>query len=117
MHTNYQQTPVLMLPTNRSIEVIEERHIVRIQSISNYSKLFFANGQTLVVAKVLRWFEEKLPEGQFIRIHRTHIINKGFIRSYINGSGGKICLLNGEQVDVAKRRRGPFLRNWKAGLV
>ena len=109
----------LMLPTNRRIELIDTSTIIRIEAISNYSKLFFANNKTLVVAKLLRWFEEclgsdsSLPGGEergnFLRIHRTHLVNRNFIQYY---QSGKIKLLNGELIDVAKRKKTYFLKWW-----
>ncbi len=90
---------LILLPDNAGIAVI------RIQAISNYSKLFFSNGKTLVVAKVLKRFEEELAANDFIRPHRTHLVNKRFILRYIDSEAGKIELSNGELIDVSKRRR------------
>ena len=63
---------ILALPTNRGVEFIDTSTIIRIEAKSNYSKLHFVNGKSLLVAKVLGWFEGKLPADQFVRIHRTH---------------------------------------------
>jgi two-component system, LytTR family, response regulator len=106
------QTYRLLLSTCRGIEVINVSDIVRIEAISNYSKLYFTNGKTLVVAKGLRWFEQQLPGDQFIRIHRKHIVNKNFIQQYINGKCAAIKMYSGEQIVVAKRKRTHFLQCW-----
>jgi two-component system, LytTR family, response regulator len=111
---------ILLLPTCKGIEAIDTRCVIRIEAISNYSKLFFSNGKTLVVAKVLHWFESRLSPlsterqqaGDFLRIHRTHLVNKNFIRQYVNGAGGKVKLYNGEMIDVSKRKKNYFLRYW-----
>ena len=123
MHT-YRKTNILLLPTCKGVEAIEISTIVRIEAISNYSKLFFSNGKTLVVAKVLQWFEQYLTpqpplrmergSGVFLRIHRTHLINKNFIHQYIKGEGGKVKLRNGELIDVSKRKKSYFLQCWGA---
>ena len=107
---------ILMLRTDRGVKLIDIKTIVRIEAISNYSKLFFLNNKTLVVAKLLHWFEEQLSplsaEGEdFIRIHRTHLVNRKFIQCY---RSGKIKLLNGECLDVAKRKKTLFLKLWDA---
>ena len=100
----------IYLPTNRGVEIIMLKDIVRIQSISNYSKLYFNNGKTLVVAKVLRWFEEQLHSYQFVRIHRTHLINMNYMQSYTNNDGGQLLLHNGESIKVAKRKKAALIR-------
>jgi len=102
----------LVLPTCKGVEVIDIAGIIRIKAISNYSKLILANGKTLVVAKLLRWFEAKLPADQFIRIHRTHIVNKNFIQQCINGKTGAIKMSNGELIDVARRKKVFFFQRW-----
>jgi two-component system, LytTR family, response regulator len=105
------QTNRLLLPTCKSIEMINIGDIVRIEAISNYSKLYFADGKTLVVAKVLRWFEEILLAKQFIRVHRAHLVNKQFISRYIKGEGEKIQLTNGECIEVSRRRKSSLVQS------
>lgn len=103
---------IILLPDSSGMAVIDIGSIIRIQAISNYSKLFFTNGKKLVVAKVLKRFEEELAFNDFIRPHRTHLVNKKFILRYIDGEGGKIELRNGELIDVSKRRKPGFLHHW-----
>ncbi len=79
-----------MLPDHLGMAVVDTASIIRIQAISNYSKLFFTTGRTLVVAKVLKRFEEELAVNDFIRPHRTHLVNKQFILRYIEGEGVKL---------------------------
>lgn len=123
MNIVHHRHEILLLPTCKGIEAININEIVRIEALSNYSKLFFANNKTLVVAKVLRWFEERLampshpavlPADTFLRIHRKHLVNTTFIRQYLSGKGGKIELSSGERFDVSKRKKSDFLKCWYA---
>lgn len=107
-----QQNPSLLLPTCKGIEVISPDNIIRIEGISNYSKLFFLDGKTLVVAKLLKWFEEKLIEKQFFRVHKTHFINTNFILQYNKGVGAKIQLSNGDWIVISKRKKQQFIKYW-----
>jgi two-component system, LytTR family, response regulator len=79
--------------------------IVRIQAFSNYSKIFFRNEKPVLAAKLLRKFEEQLKKNDFIRVHRTHLVNKRYLHFYIPGETASVFLINGEQVPVARRRR------------
>lgn len=106
-----------ILLTSKGQMYIDAETIIRVEAISNYSKIHFINGKTLVVAKVLRWFEQTLANEKFVRIHRAHIVNKKFITTYINGTlrpaqGGKVCLKNGEILEVSKRKKTCFLKSW-----
>jgi two-component system, LytTR family, response regulator len=77
--------------------------IVRIESSSNYSRVFFTNRPPLLVCKILQWFEDLLPEESFVRVHRSHLVNRAFIAERPN----KMYLLmqNGQVVPVSRRKR------------
>ena len=105
---------ILLLPTNKGIEVIRISETVRIEAVSNYCKLFFSNVKTLVVAKVLRWFEHSLPSLQFIRTHRSHLVNKTMIEKYY---AGKLKLRNGDTVEVSRRKKPGFLKELQAAVL
>ncbi len=114
-YTTVANAPVIVLPTCKGIIVIPVQQIIRIQSISNYSKLFFKDacpatggGKTLVVAKVLHRFEELPQLSSFIRIHRTHLVNINYIKTYQGGKYGLLLLNNGEIFSVAKRKKAGF---------
>jgi len=101
--------PIIMetqvyIPTDRGIRTIQVCNIVRIEASSNYSKLYFNNDKPLTVAKVLHWFEDKLEEAFFYRIHRTHIVNRQFI-STISIDNNILTLANGEQFTISRRRK------------
>ncbi|MES2847750.1 MAG: LytTR family DNA-binding domain-containing protein [Bacteroidota bacterium] len=97
------------IPTDRGIRVIPASNIVRIEACSNYSKLFFDNAKPLTVAKVLHWFEDKLEEQFFYRIHKTHIVNRQFI-STISIDNNILTLANGEQLKISRRRKENILK-------
>jgi two-component system LytT family response regulator len=102
---------MLTLPTSKGIKLISLNSIIRIEAVSNYSRLYFADGRTLLVAKVLRWFETQLPAERFMRIHRTHIVNTQFIEQYSRGKSATVRLQSGELLTVAKRKRTWFLQS------
>lgn len=97
------------IPTDRGIRVILASNIVRIEARSNYSKLFFDNARPLTVAKVLHWFEDKLEQRFFYRIHKTHIVNSQFICT-ISPDNNVLTLANGEQLKISRRRKENILK-------
>ena len=103
---------ILLLRTYKGTQLVPAGDITRVEAISNYCRVYFSNGQKLVVAKLLRWFEEQLPAGQFIRIHRKHIVNKNSVQRYVKGKTVLVRLEDGEQIMVAKRKKSYFLRCW-----
>jgi two-component system LytT family response regulator len=99
---------ILLLGTSKGLEIIDIDSILRIEAISNYSKLYFINGKSLVVAKVLSWFEEKLAHRRFTRLHRSHLVNMQYIRAYNAQSGSEVILVNDERLTVSRRKRIEF---------
>ena len=53
-----QQNNTILLCTVYSSELINVDNIVRIEAMSSYSKIYFSNGKSLVVAKVKRSFKK-----------------------------------------------------------
>lgn len=100
---------LMYIPTDRGIRVVPTCSIVRIEASSNYSKLFFNNQKPLLVAKVLHWFEDKLEEQFFCRIHRTHLVNRQFIAT-ISIDNSLLTLANGEQFKISRRRKVTILK-------
>ena len=95
----------LRVATTTHVYYLDVKDIVRIQSISNYSKLFFTSGQTLLVAKVLGWFDELLATGSFLRVHRTHLVNLHYLKHYVPGSVAIAALTNNEEIPVSRRKK------------
>lgn len=94
------------IPTNKGIKLVQPENIIRVEASSNYCKVYFDNEYPLTVAKVLQWFEDKLPDSFFCRIHRTHLVNRQFISS-VSGDY-KLTLQNGEQFKVSRRKKNVF---------
>ena len=95
----------LTVATCGRTDVIAIHSLVRIEAWSNYSRLFFSNGKTLFVAKVLKKFEQQLPDDLFIRTHNSHLVNLEYIRDFEDHTKKKILLETGENILVARRKR------------
>jgi len=96
---------LINIPYDRGIRLVEAHNIIRVEGQSNYSKIYFTSGYPLTVAKVLHWFEEKLPGEMFARVHRRHLVNKLFMQE-INGAGFKnLVLSNGENITMSRRKK------------
>lgn len=104
------QEEKIAIPTAEGLEFIPIKSILHIESHSNYSKLFFADGKSLLVTKLLKDFEDMLQPYHFFRVHNSHLINLSCIKKYIRGEGGQVILQNGDVIDVARRKKEEFLK-------
>lgn len=84
----------------------EPGNILRIEAQSNYCKIFSIDrAKTMVVSKVLHRLQEKLPADMFIRVHRSHLVNRQYIKQ-VSGNHTKTAeLINGESIPVSRRKQ------------
>ena len=106
---NKSQENKIAVPTSEGLEFIVIKNIIRIESSTNYSRLYLTNKQPLLVTKQLKDFEEILTPYRFFRVHNSHLINLNYISKYIRGEGGQVVMENGDVVDVSRRKKEEFL--------
>lgn len=110
LQENKSQEDSIAIPTSEGMEFINIKNIVRIESSSNYSKLYLLDGHTMLVTRLLKDFEEMLTPYRFYRVHHSHVINLSYIKKYIRGEGGQVVMQNGDVIDVARRKKEEFLK-------
>ncbi len=104
------QEDKIAVPTGEGIEFIRIKNIIHIESSSNYSKIFLAEGKNMLVTKLLKDFEDILLPYKFYRVHNSHLINLSYIKKYIRGDGGQVVMQDDTYIDVARRKKEEFLR-------
>ena len=77
--------------------------IIRLEGESNYTRLFFIGKKPMLVSKTLKEYEELLAEHGFIRVHKSHLINKKHVVNYTND--GQLVLADQSKVEVSRRRK------------
>lgn len=100
----------MVIPSHEGLSFVSINEVVRLESVSNYSKIYLSNNEKIVSSKCLSDFEEILPPNIFFRIHNSHIVNTTYIKKYHKGRGGYIELHNGSTIEVAARRKLHFLK-------
>ncbi|MFK7933411.1 MAG: LytR/AlgR family response regulator transcription factor [Saprospiraceae bacterium] len=79
----------ISLKDNKVIYRISHTDINYIQSWGNYLKFFLRDQQIKIVRKTIKTVEFELPADQFIRIHKSYIVNINYIKA-IDGNQIKI---------------------------
>jgi len=88
---------------------IQLDEIYLIESLENYTRLFF-QGKKALQRRSLRQWEEMLDENIFFRINRTEIINIEYIQEVKQITGGRLVvkLKTGELLEVSNRQSVKF---------
>ncbi len=74
--------------------------ILYIEAMEGYVKIFRENGICTVSRVILKNMGSQLPENDFIRIHRSYIINKSKVRRF---NRREIELINGRKLPIGRQ--------------
>lgn len=86
----------LELKSNKRTYTITESQILHIESLGNYVSFFLVDESKIIVYKSLKECLNELSDN-FIRIHKSHIINKKQIKSF---SKDNVELVSGKLVPI-----------------
>ena len=100
----------VILPTLEGFEVVLMKDIVRLKGNGNFTDLFLVDGSKKMVCRFLKHFSEILPF-PFMRVHKSHIININFVKSY--NKGGFITLQDEAEIEVSSTYKEEFLSRFK----
>jgi two-component system, LytTR family, response regulator len=99
----------IALPTLDGFLFVELGDIVTCEARRDYTACATTNGETLLVCRTLKEFEELLSPHGFFRVHHSHIINLRHLRRYVRGKGGYVVMSNGREFEVSVRRKEEFI--------
>jgi two-component system LytT family response regulator len=100
----------VILPTMEGFEVVKMADIVRLRGNGNFTDLHLANGQKKMACRFLKHFDEMLPL-PFLRVHKSHIVNLNFVKSY--NKGGYLTLQDENEIEVSPSYKESFLKNFR----
>jgi two-component system, LytTR family, response regulator len=99
------------------IELIPLDDILYLEAERNYTHIERVSGKHILASKSLKEFEAILPEGQFMRIHSSYIINLQQVVKYNRHEGGYAVLTNGKELGLGRVYKDDFVRYVKATIV
>ena len=115
IHLENKQLHKMVLPTLEGFEVIRINEIVHCTAQDNFTEFHLVDGSKKLICRSLKHYEELLGDFDFIRVHKSHLINKNFVSKYKKGKGGIAVMSNGDEVEVSASRKKEFL-NYFAGI-
>ena len=96
--------------TAESIEYIDPSDIIRVETEGNYATIYFISERKLVVSKNMKQIEELLTSEQFIKTHKSNLVNKSYIKRYIKQDGGEFEMIDGSTAPLSRRNREEILK-------
>lgn len=114
LHLTQAQYPRrLFVPSLGKTHVLRLDDLQLIEARSNYSVFTMANGETFISSRNLKIYADMLlHHPDFIRTHRSFIVNKNFIISILRSRNNHYCVVlqNGREVDIVSNKRDAILQ-------
>lgn len=104
----------ITLTHTNGFDVIDTADIVYIEADSNYSVFHLQNNEKIIISKPLKEFEEMLDRQNFVRIHKSVIVNFRYVKGYSHKNGLQVLLDDKTSLPVSRRRSNEFQEKAKA---
>jgi len=95
----------IALTTLDGYVIVHYDDIIRCEANGNYTSVYFNDGSFLMLTKTLKHYASKLEKHGFFRVHKTHLVNLNFIRSYVKGKNSYVELKDGSHIEVSSRKK------------
>lgn len=105
--TSYLQN--LLIPFYDRKRAVSVHEIIRLEGAGNYTKFFLKDGTKMLVSRTLKEYETLLDNQAFVRVHKSCIVNLGFVRKFFIKKEGELELTDGQQVKISRRRAQVFV--------
>lgn len=99
----------VILPIKRKLIKVNTEEVNVIQSMDDYVKIHFHNGQSLIVRMTMRQMQELIGNKEFIRIHRSFIIPLNAIEMLDSSS----VIVSGKEYPVGRVYKKDVYRAFK----
>ena len=83
--------------------------IIRLEALGSYCTIFLTNNKKIIASKNMAEFEPMLDKTEFLRIHKSHIVNTNFVERYIRGEGGMVVMQDGAEVSVSRTMKAELM--------
>jgi two-component system LytT family response regulator len=97
---------------SKGIKLVDVKDILRLEANGNCTHIYFNNTSSYLDTRTLKVYEDILPH-QFIRTHKSHIVNLNAVKEYIHTDGHRVILNDESSAPVSRGKLSEFLTQLK----
>lgn len=101
------------LNTGDGITFLELHNILYLKADGSYTHFYTTDRHRITVAKKISDFERLEAMGNFLRIHRSHIVNLSRIQKIVKTDGGMVIMENGESLSISSERKNNLYKKFE----
>lgn len=102
----------IAVPSNEGVYFFTIDEILRLEADRSYTHIHLVGKRPFIASKTLKHFEEMLDEFQFIRTHKSHLVNPRHI-TRVSNDNEFVLLTDGSKVEVSRRKKDDVLHQLK----
>lgn len=102
----------IAVPSNQGVFFFTIEEVVRMEADKSYTHIHLVNKKPFIASKTLKHFEEMLEGFDFIRTHKSHLVNPRHI-TRVSNDHDFILLTDGSKVEVSRRKKEEVLQQLK----
>lgn len=95
----------IVLTTRLGFILITCKDIVRAEANRAYCNFHLKDGTKLRASRSLKFYESKLREWNFIKVHKSFMVNLTHVEGYIKGKSASLVLSDNSMVPVSIRKK------------
>jgi two-component system, LytTR family, response regulator len=94
---------------SKGIRLVSENEIVFVQAEGNCSFIQLSDQSRILDTQTLKVYEELLNPQQFLRVHRSYLINLEMVKEFLRFPNPTIVMRGGHQIPVSRQRLSDFV--------
>lgn len=102
LKTEQQLPKRIWIHSQKDVVPVIVSDIVRLEAKGTYTDILCDDGTVITSSKYLGTFSEILEGEQFIKIHRSHLVNTDKIKIFSKLDGGSLTAMDGLELPVSK---------------
>jgi two-component system LytT family response regulator len=107
----------IILRNNTSFDIIPILDVIYIKAMGGYSQIYFKKNQAIqktLMSNPISFYEEMLPNNKFYRVHRSFLINSGYIKKIHKNETPELELNDSTIIPIGRRRYSGLLQFLKS---
>ena len=98
------------IPTQNGFVIIKQQDIIRCEADGAYTHFYLSQGKEKLTTSINIGQVENRLSTNFMRIHKSHIINKDSVLSYSKNEGLIVTLIDKSEVPVSRALKDEFFK-------
>lgn len=112
-NTSSQEDKRIGLQLGDGLLFVKLSQIMYLRADGSYTHIHLTDGQRLTVTKKLLEYEKLEHWGDFMRIHRSHIINLQQINKILKQDGGIVVMNDGENFAISSEKKPALMSRFE----